>query len=243
VSHVLAAMPPYVDEVILVDGYSVDGTIEAALAVRPDLVVVRQSRRGKSNALAAGIAAARGDYVVMLDADGSMDPGELHSFVAALDAGAEYAKGTRHLSPGGSADLTALRRAGNALLSKLTNVLFKTQFTDLCYGYNAFRRTCRSVFQLPDPHVPWPVLVWGDGFEVETLMNIRAAKAGLVIHEVASFEQRRRYGQSNLRTFRDGMRVLRTIMRERRAGVGRAGQADRSERQPQPVASSQSLHA
>src|ERR687885_596710 len=79
---VLAAMPCCVDEVILVDGHSVDGTVETALAVRPDLVVVRQTRRGKGNALAAGIAAARGQYVVMLDADGSMDPAEIHSFVA-----------------------------------------------------------------------------------------------------------------------------------------------------------------
>jgi glycosyltransferase involved in cell wall biosynthesis len=220
IAHVLAAMPASVDEVILVDGHSVDGTVEAALAVRPDLVVVRQTRRGKGNALAAGIAAARGEYVAMLDADGSMDPTELHAFVAALDAGADYAKGTRCRAPGGSEDLTAVRRTGNALLSRLTNLLFKTQFTDLCYGYNAVRRRCDGAFQLPDPHVPWPVPLWGDGFEVETLMNIRASKAGLVIHEVASFEQPRRYGQSNLRTFRDGMRVLRTIMRERFARGG-----------------------
>ena len=213
--HVLQAMPRCVDEVILVDGHSVDGTVEVARATRPDVRVVRQTRRGKGNALAAGIAAARGEYVVMLDADGSMDPVEVHAFVAALDGGADYVKGTRFLPPGGSADLTPLRRVGNAALNRLTNVLFKTEFTDLCYGYNAFRRSCRTALALPDPHEPWPVPLWGDGFEVETLINIRAAKAALVIHEVASFEHPRRFGQSNLNTFRDGFRVLRTILRER----------------------------
>jgi glycosyltransferase involved in cell wall biosynthesis len=213
--HVLQAMPSCVDEVILVDGHSVDGTVEVARAVRPDLRVVKQSRRGKGNALAAGIAAARGQYVVMLDADGSMDPGEVHAFLQALDAGADYVKGTRFRAPGGSTDLTPLRRVGNAALNGLTNLLFKTEFTDLCYGYNAFRRSCQAAFALPDPFAPAPVPLWGDGFEVETLINIRAAKADLVIHEVASFEYPRRYGQSNLNTFRDGVRVLRTILRER----------------------------
>ena len=212
---VLAAIPCCVDEVILVDGHSVDGTVEMALAVRPDLVVVRQTRRGKGNALAAGIAAARGQYVVMLDADGSMDPAEIHSFVAALDAGADYAKGSRFRAAGGSADLTPLRRAGNAALNRLTNLLFGTRFTDLCYGYNAFRRSRHGVFGLADPHQPSPVPLWGDGFEIETLINIWAAKAGLIIQEVASFEHPRRYGESNLNTFRDGTRVLWTILTER----------------------------
>jgi glycosyltransferase involved in cell wall biosynthesis len=215
IGHVLAAMPPCVDEVILIDGRSVDGTVEAARAVRPDIRVVEQSHRGKGNALAAGIEAARGEYVVMLDADGSMDPEEVLRFVEALDAGADYVKGSRFCPEGGSGDITTLRRIGNACLSTLTNVLFGTRFTDLCYGYNAFRRTSAPVFRLPEAHRSSTEPLWGDGFEVETLINIRAAKAGLVIAEVPSYEHPRRHGESNLNTFRDGLRVLRTIVVER----------------------------
>jgi len=218
IGFVLQAIPACVDEVIIVDGQSLDGTVEAARAARPDVRVVRQTRRGKGNALATGVLAAQGEYVVLLDADGSMDPDEVHRFVDALDQGAEYVKGSRFHPDGGSDDITRLRAIGNACLSSLTNVLFGTTFTDLCYGYNAFRRDCVDVLGLPTPLLPAHTPVWGDGFEVETLVNIRAAKAGLVIEEVPSYEHRRRYGQSNLNTFRDGFRVLRTILRERRNG-------------------------
>src|SRR5947209_12061761 len=113
IPYVLRAMPECVGEIVLVDGRSVDGTVEAALAVRPDVIVVHQGRRGKGNALAAGMAVTRGEYVVLMDADGSMDPHEVLRFVAALEDGADYVKGTRFRAPGGSSDITVLRRAGN----------------------------------------------------------------------------------------------------------------------------------
>lgn len=211
---VLAGLPDYIDEVILVDAGSVDGTVEAALAARHDLRVVRQTRRGKGNALAAGFEAATGEYVVMIDADGSMDPAEIDRYVARLDAGADYVKGSRFLHGGGSDDISPLRRAGNWGLNALTNALFWTRYTDLCYGYNAFRRECIPSFGLKSAHAPGAPQ-WGDGFEVETLINIRVARADLTVAEVPSFESDRIHGESNLRTFRDGWRVLTTIVTER----------------------------
>jgi glycosyltransferase involved in cell wall biosynthesis len=191
-------------EVVLVDGNSTDGTPEVARELRPDARVVTQSRRGKGEALACGFAAAEGDIIVMLDADGSARPEEIARFIDALVDGADFAKGSRFVDGGGSSDITRLRRSGNAALSWLVNLLFGTRYTDLCYGYNAFWRHC-----LP------AIAIDCDGFEVETLINIRAARAGLRIVEVPSFEESRIHGNSNLRTFRDGWRVLRTIVRER----------------------------
>ncbi len=202
--HVFARIPESVEEVIIVDGYSVDDTVAVARALRQDVRIVMQTKRGKGNALACGFAAARGDIIVMLDADGSTDPGEIPVFVDALIKGADFAKGSRFMSGGASDDITGLRRAGNGLLRSLVNLLFDATYTDLCYGYNAFWRDCL-------PHMQ----VTCDGFEVETLIGIRIARAGLKIVEIPSVEAGRIHGVSNLNAFRDGRRVLRTIVRER----------------------------
>lgn len=228
IPYVLNRLPRRIHEVILVDGNSVDDTIAVAQQHRPDIVVIRQSRRGKGNALAAGFAAATGDYVVMIDADGSMDPGEIPLFVAALDAGADYAKGTRNALGGGSDDISVTRNLGNRFLNGFTNVLFRTAYTDLCYGYNAFHRRCIAAFALPDAHDTSAPKFWGDGFEIETLINVRVAKCKLKITEVPSFEAARISGESNLRTFRDGTRVLVTILRERVSRTRFADHVDRS---------------
>src|SRR4051795_10741705 len=111
--HVFGLLPEDVHQVIVVDGHSVDGTIEVAQALRPDVTIVRQNRRGKGNAMACGFAAVTGDVVVMLDADGSADPREIPRFVQALVEGADYAKGTRFVVGGGSSDITRTRRWGN----------------------------------------------------------------------------------------------------------------------------------
>jgi glycosyltransferase involved in cell wall biosynthesis len=209
---------PDVHEVIVVDGRSVDDTVAVAQKLRPDAKIVMQTRRGKGNALACGFAAATGDVIVMLDADGSADPGEIPRFVDALVAGADFAKGTRFVAGGGSSDITRMRSAGNRMLNGLVNVMYGTRYTDLCYGYNAFWRRCVGVLDLPPlaQRAPAGGMVWGDGFEVETLINVRIAKAGLRVAEVGSFERERIHGRSNLNAASDGLRVLRTVLVEMR---------------------------
>lgn len=209
---------PAVHEVVVVDGGSVDGTADVARELLPSVRLISQTRAGKGNALACGFAAATGDIIVMFDGDGSADPAEIPRFVEALVAGADYAKGSRFTPGGGSQDITALRRTGNAGLHFAANFAFQTRFSDLCYGYNAFWREVLPVLDLPDIHQPAPpgTMLWGDGFEIETVINCRMASAGAVIAEVPSVERRRIFGDSNLRTFADGSRVLRTILAERR---------------------------
>lgn len=210
----VAKRMPAVDQIVVVDGDSVDNTVDVARQLWPDAVIINQSRRGKGNALACGFEASTGDIVVMIDADGSTDPAEIPDFVSALVLGADFAKGSRFTSDGGSDDITKLRRFGNKGLNWLVNRLFQTSFTDLCYGYNAFWRHHLSVLDLPPTDVQ--EAQWGDGFEIETVINVRVARNGLGIKEVSSFEGKRIYGRSNLNAVTDGMRVLRTIGRERR---------------------------
>jgi glycosyltransferase involved in cell wall biosynthesis len=201
--YVLPFIPPMVSEVILVDGNSTDDTVTVAKQLLPEVRIVKQTGRGKGNALQAGFAASRGDIIVMLDADGSTDPGEIPGFVQPLLDGYDCAKGSRFMERARSHDITFVRRLGNYLLCQLVNTLFHTRCSDLCYGYIAFWKHCLN-------HVN----INCDGFEVETQIYLRMHNAQLKIAEVPSIENLRIYGQSNLHTFRDGWRVLRTIMKE-----------------------------
>jgi glycosyltransferase involved in cell wall biosynthesis len=213
---VLPQLPP-VHEVILVDGGSVDGTVQAARRALPSIVTVLQGRRGKGNALAAGFARVTGDIVVMFDADGSADPAEISRFVEALTDGADVAKGSRYAAGGGSADITPVRSGGNRALNALFNLGFRTRHSDLCYGFNAFWADMLPALELPDHTTP-PAesgrMVWGDGFEIETLISCRFAAAGARVTEVASVEKARLFGESNLHAVSDGLRVLRTLVTE-----------------------------
>lgn len=204
IGWVVGRLPATVDEVILVDGWSSDATIEVTRALWPDVVVIQGDQPGKGAALRAGFAAATGDYIVMLDADGSMDPEEIHRYVRMLDEGSDLVKGSRFLEGGGSADISVLRSLGNRALLLVANTLFGSSSSELCYGFAAFRRS--AILDLDLTAV---------GFEVETQLFLRAIHNGLRVDEVPSFEAPRRSGTSNLNTFRDGWRVLLTIFKER----------------------------
>ncbi|MCG8350588.1 MAG: glycosyltransferase family 2 protein [Chloroflexales bacterium] len=202
--HVLPRIPLWVHEVLLVDGHSTDDTIAVAQQLRQDIRIVYQEGRGKGAALRSGFAVAQGDIIVMLDADGSTDPAEIPLFVGALLAGADFVKGSRFLQGGGTADMPLYRKLGNLSFVMSVRMLFGGSYSDLCYGYNAFWKDALSRLQL-----------YGDGFEIETLMNIQALCSGLKVAEVPSFEAERVHGVGRLRSIPDGWRVLKTIVRER----------------------------
>jgi glycosyltransferase involved in cell wall biosynthesis len=208
IAWVLRGLPAVVDEVILVDGDSSDATVEVARSVRPDVIVIGQERPGKGAALRAGFEAARGEYVIMIDADGSMDPAEVVIFVDTLAEGHDMVKGSRFLDGGGTDDMELVRRLGNRALLTVGNLLYGRRFTDLCYGFMGFRGAAL-------PHL----MLESDGFEIETEIVVRAIKADLRIAEVPSFELPRRSGESNLHTWRDGRRVLARLLSERRRGL------------------------
>jgi glycosyltransferase involved in cell wall biosynthesis len=208
IAYVLEQVPACVDEIILVDAHSVDATIVTAQFCRSDVRVVHQPGTGKGDALRAGFLAATGDVIVMMDADGSMSPQEIPRYLYFLANGYDYVKGSRFVGGGASLDITRLRRLGNHGLVFMLNHLYDTHLTDLCYGFCAFHRRYLSFLDLSTP-----------GFEIETQMTICALRAGLRVAEVPSLEMPRRAGRSNLHTFRDGTRVLRTLLRHHQTGV------------------------
>lgn len=217
IGWVLEQIADDVSEVILVDGKSTDATLITARRCRPDVRVVAQEGIGKGSALRTGFLAATGDVIVTMDADGSMTPDEITHYVHFLTNGYDFVKGSRFILGGGSLDITRLRRLGNRFLLGVFNTLYRAELTDLCYGFCAFHRRYLEILALS-----------ATGFEIEAEMVVRAMKAGLRVAEVPSLELPRRAGTSNLRSVRDGIRVLRTVLRDHHSGLsGRVVQSVR----------------
>jgi glycosyltransferase involved in cell wall biosynthesis len=214
---VFEQIPRCVDEVVLVDGSSSDATLRMASLCLPQVRIVQQQGPGKGSALRTGFAAATSDYVVMMDADGSMWPGEIPHYLHFLDHGFDFVKGSRYVAGGGSLDLTKIRSLGNLALLAVVNRLYHSSLTDLCYGFCAFRRSFLDELDLGS-----------SGFEIEAEMIAHALRSGLRIAEVPSLERPRRSGQSHLHAVSDGRRVLRTLLAER-PGVRPAAQATTGE--------------
>jgi len=220
IAWVLEQVADDVDEIIIVDGNSTDVTLITAQACRSDIRIVDQEGKGKGSALRTGFFAARGDIIVMMDADGSMAPQEIRHYLHFLKNGFDFVKGSRFISGGSSLDITPFRRLGNWFLLTVFNTLYESQLTDLCYGFCAFQRRYLDRLELS-----------ATGFEIEAEMTVRAMQAGLRIAEVPSLEMPRRNGVSNLNAIRDGIRVLRTVVRDHQTGVsGRLVQSARQRR-------------
>jgi glycosyltransferase involved in cell wall biosynthesis len=184
-------------EVIVVDNGSDDSS--ANLARFAGARVVEEPRRGYGSAYLTGFAAARGDYIVMIDADLTYDFEEIPRFVHELDEGAELVMGNRMgaVDPGA---MSTLSRIGNPLLSGFLNLLFRTPVRDAHCGMRALRRDV-----LPR------LALHATGMELASEMVIRASRGGLEIRELP-IALRSREGESKLEPFRDGWRHLRLML-------------------------------
>jgi glycosyltransferase involved in cell wall biosynthesis len=193
------------ENILVIDGKSTDNTVD--VAAKEGAKVVLQIGKGKGNAIRQVLSNAYLDVdaIVIMDADGSMDPAEIPSFIEALNSGADVVKGSRFLKGGNTYDMDEFRRLGNSLLMFVLNFLWSANFTDLCYGYAAFNK--RAVEKLG------PVLE-SDGFQIETEIFIKTLDLGLVLKEVPSVEYARVNGNSNLHAFRDGFKILVRIIQE-----------------------------
>jgi glycosyltransferase involved in cell wall biosynthesis len=188
----------YLGEVIVVDNGSVDGSGE--LAALDGARVIEEPERGYGNAYLAGLAEARGKYIVMLDADMTYDAGEIPRFVEELRDGGQLVIGDRmaQIHPGAMPWLH--RRVGNPILTGLVNRLFGTNVRDAHCGMRAIRREVLPKLELRT-----------SGMELASEMVIRAAKLGLDIRQFP-IEYHPREGESKLSTWRDGWRHLRFLL-------------------------------
>ncbi|MDO8725277.1 MAG: glycosyltransferase family 2 protein [Candidatus Methanoperedens sp.] len=203
IKEVFPNIPDFVDEIVVVDGNSTDGTREEIKKYRKDTKIIIEQPSGKGSAMKTGFEMATGDLIIMMDADGSHDPAEIPSLLDPILDGFDVAKGSRLLPGGGSADFTPFRRMGNKIFVSMVNFLYDTNYSDLCYGYRAFKKEALDKINCSS-----------NGFEIETEQSILMKKAGLKIKEVPSFEAKRKNGNSNLNSIRDGFKILNVIMKE-----------------------------
>jgi len=193
------------DDILVIDGNSRDRTVEIAKELGAKVIFQKGNGKGDALRQVFNHDGLDGDLVVMMDADGSMDPKEIYVFIEALERGADLAKGSRFMAGGYSDDMNLVRRIGNQFFLLLVNLLWGAKYTDLCYGFGAFRKSALKRLN----H-----LLKSDSFEIETELFIKVLKLGLRVVEVPSVEFKRRHGKSNLRTVPDGFRILKTIARE-----------------------------
>ena len=190
--------------VVIIDGNSTDCT--AQLASELGATVLSQTGKGKGNALKQAFNHKElKDWVIIIDADGSMNPEEITGFLEHLENGVDLVKGSRFLPGAFSEDMTLFRRLGNKFFISLVNLLWDCKYTDLCYGYAAFKK---------EALVKMYPLLKSKNFEIETEMFIKAKKLGFKIKETPSIELKRKFGKSNLNAFLDGFRILKTIIHE-----------------------------
>jgi glycosyltransferase involved in cell wall biosynthesis len=185
-------------EVVVADNASEDGSAELAAGAGARVIV--EPRRGYGSAYLAGFAAARGEYIVMLDADLTYDFAEIPRFVAELDKGAQLVMGDRmdNIHPGAMPWLH--RYVGNPVLTTILNMFFRTGVSDAHCGMRGLRRDILPVLDLRTT-----------GMEFASEMVIRASKEKLRVSEFP-IEYHPRGGESKLSSFRDGWRHLRFLL-------------------------------
>ena len=206
--YVLPQIPQYIDEILLVDGHSTDGTVGVAKKLCPDIRILYQPGRGKGDALRYGLKHSTGDIIVTLDADGATNPEQIPAFIEPLLSGYDFAKGSR-FALGLPHNKTWHRILGNWIITITFNILYFRRYTDLCSGYNAFWRS-----KMLGVMNPWP----SDGFENEPLINSRVRKKDLKVIEVGYIEQARLSGNIKERSWRQGTKAIKSIIRERFRG-------------------------
>lgn len=220
IARVIPKIPSFIDEIIIVTSSAFDNSLIhlKTSKVNDEMITMHQDNTGKGDAQRKGLSKATGEFICMIDADGSVNLDELDAMLSLLiNKNLDLVKGSRYLNMGGSSDLTKFRSFGNLALTSIANILFSKNWSDLAYGFVGYKREALEKLNLSSAVNSRFLfgIEYGNGFELETIILTRMTKLGFKIEEFPSFELKRVDGFSNLRAIRDGVRLLIAILYER----------------------------
>ena len=191
----------WIDEIIVVDGGSTDGTIE--WAVEHGYKVVRQSAPGFGTAYIEGIVEANGDVIITFSPDGNSTPECIPDLMATMRNGYDIVTVSRYVDWAKSEDDSRLTTFGNWLFTKMYNISFRQSVTDYLVMYRGFRKSLVDELQINHRGISW-----------QSQLMCRAAKAGKTLGEIPGNEPRRIGGISKMRPFRNGIAELTMLVTE-----------------------------
>jgi glycosyltransferase involved in cell wall biosynthesis len=200
--HVIKEIPKdIVGEILIIDGHSTDKTRKVAesLGCR---VLLQPKKKGFGDALRFGFKEASGDVIISMDADGSHDPKDILKLINNLKEGYDLVLGSRYMAGGRSDDDTMIRHIGNMIFTFLTNLFYRSHFSDSLYLFEAVRRDKLLSLRLES-----------DDFALCIEILAKAHKAGFRIAEIPCIEKPRIADKSRVNAFRDGLKILYQMLK------------------------------
>lgn len=191
----------WIDEIIVVDYNSKDGTVE--IAKKMGLKVIQQTTRGRGNAFRIGMENAKGDILIYFSPDGNEVPEDIPKLIDKINQGYDMVIASRFSKLSKSEDATFTRRLGNNIFTFMINTLFRTKLTDALNGFRAIKKEAMKKINTD-----------AKNFEIEIQMSIRCAKKGYKITEIPTLEPKRVGGVAKLNTIVDGWRCAVYVLKE-----------------------------
>jgi glycosyltransferase involved in cell wall biosynthesis len=191
----------WVDEIIVIDGGSTDGTVDFMRS--HGFQVLSQSGRGFGRGMREGMHAASGDVVVEFTPDGNAIPADIPRIVDKMHEGYDLVIASRYLGSARSDDDDWLTAKGNWLFTTIVNILFGARYTDVLVGFRAYRREAALTLGMDAPGLSWPCQ-----------SSMRFARAGFKVGEIPANEPARIGGTRKMRPFKTGMEITKLILRD-----------------------------
>lgn len=201
IKMVLDSIPKdIVDEILVIDGHSKDGTVE--LVKKLGYPIYFEEGNGFGAAFATGAKKATGDIIVFINSDYSHDANDIAKFLKKIDEGYDIVMASRYLKGGGSDDDSLLHYIGNRIITFTANMIHGTHYSDILYFYLAAKK---EVFE--------KVKTTAQGFEYCIELPIKAHKSGFRITQVPSFERKRAGGKAKVNALIHGSKIFFSIFK------------------------------